>query len=114
MNNYSDESPNYADYELVNDKGQDISFHGLLIGHVTTEPQKNTRNGRWVELACYKTKSNKVILHKLGCSDVAGESNRSTVIVEDSPVALMDQYGYDTLAKSLYEQCGFKHSKQID
>ena len=39
MNKYSDESPNYEDYKLKNDKGQDISFHGLLIGHVSTELQ---------------------------------------------------------------------------
>ena len=114
MNKYRDESPNYEDYKLKNDKGQDISFHGLLIGHVSTELQKTGKGGRWFEVSCFKTKSNTLIYRKLGCSDKPGEQGRSTITVAETPEELMDACGYDELNKSLYEQCGFTHQKHID
>lgn len=79
-------------FELRNSAGKDVAFEGWCLAKVDNyNPDARDERGlamgskRWKERAVYVTKSGNVVCHKLGCSQVPGETDRGEVLVIRKP-----------------------------
>ena len=102
------------EYQLMDDKGPDITFTGLFVGAVSSKDDKPQVDGRWTELALYRTGSGKYVVSQVGNSTVEGEVTRYRTYVADSESELVEKVGYGWLAKNLYDLVGISHAKSLD
>lgn len=72
-------------YELP-DRTRTVVFEGVLLANATTASEGKSR---WSEMALYVTSDNKYVVHGVGKSNVAGETDRSWVMVCDTPAGLI-------------------------
>ena len=99
---------------LKQDTGPDISFYGEKIAEVDSRDYKRgPQQTRWTEMVMYKTGSGKLVVSIAGRSRMPGEVDRLKVKVCENIQEVFDKVGFSHLAKSLYEEAGFKAEVQV-
>ena len=88
----------------------DLRFRGKLIAAAETWP----RNGRQHQYKVFETPAGKFVGVKLGISMWLGELDRSQVVVTSTREDLKPFFGYNGLAKAVYEQMGLKHEEVVE
>lgn len=68
--------------KTVYNREQEITFDGELLGEGSSW---NPSKSRWYEVEIWRTVDGKYVIHKIGMSDVEGETDRHSAIVADTP-----------------------------
>jgi hypothetical protein len=120
-----------ATFVVERDGQPDLRFTGTRLGEVSDKdsPRSPGEEGRWHELALYRTQSGKYVCAKIARSTVEGERDRHEAKVVDPAEAtnvswrgtddfvrdsIVGFFGFQPLAKALYRAAGVDAAEQID
>lgn len=103
-------APEYSTWLVRREGERDLRFQGKVIAAVESFP----RQGRQKVLKVIQTPGGKFIGLSLGTSMWLGETDRAQVKVADKLEELVDLFGYNALAKALYDQLSLAHEEVID
>jgi hypothetical protein len=103
-------TPEFSDHLVVRDNLPNLKFKGKLLASVCTAP----RNGRQRVYSVYESESGKKIGVKKGVSYWLGERDMAEASVFESTDDLLKFFGYDTLAKFLYQELSLvEHAEEL-
>lgn len=117
---YLNHNQQEATHVVQSDNEQDLEFRGKLLGFVSNRkapdlnPESKDKNARWTELALYQTKGGSFVCHQAKYSIVVNEHTLNTAKVCADRKGVTDFFGFNHLAKSLYDIAGFNANKLID
>lgn len=117
---YLNENQQIATHVVERDNEQNLEFKGKLLGFVSNrkapdlKEDNKDKNTRWTELALYQTKGGSYVCHQAKLSLVVNEHTLNTAKVCTDKDSVVQFFGFNHLAKSLYEISGFNANKVID
>lgn len=113
----NDEDDDFEQILLEVDNEPDLSFTGQLIVHTSS----SEKNGRWVYLELYKTKSGKFVCYQVNKTCWQGERDFKKAFVVSSGLTeqtrnqqIIDFFGQGWLAKDLYYEAKINNSVNLD
>lgn len=110
-NVYIKDAIEYRRYNLSHTDEPDVSFIGVLIGSAGESPDNahsdySGRTGRWNEYDIYKTIKGNYVGQIFEGTQWQGEHHTCKVIVVKDKQDLVDFFGYDRIAKELFNDAG--------
>lgn len=100
-------------YIIDRQNARPIKFSGEKIA--STDSRQGS-NGRWTELALYKTDSGKYVCEKIGLTLwQGGEGGRNTdeAVVCESITEVVEYFGLGWLAKEIYQKVNIDIAEEI-
>jgi hypothetical protein len=97
-------------YVLACDDAADVQFEGRVLA-AAVQPY---RNGRSHAYSVFETRSKRIVAAKTGLSMWPMERSRQEVKVFEKLGSVTDFFGFNTLAKTLYDQLGLKTAVRVD
>lgn len=108
-----DEDDSMETYIVERDNDRSIRFTGERIASTTSRYNQNT-NGRWTELALYRTKGGKLICEQIGVTQWQGERDRFSGAICDNNEEVIAFFGNGWLAKELYAEADIDTAIDIE
>ncbi|MEJ1489691.1 MAG: hypothetical protein RPU72_15250 [Candidatus Sedimenticola sp. (ex Thyasira tokunagai)] len=102
----------------VNDRS-DIKFTGYLLAKASTSDNTASggiysgETGRWTELELYKTKEGYYVCNNIYKTLWDGERDINNAVVCTTQEQVIDFFGFDALAKSLYSDADIDCSTKV-
>jgi len=101
-----------TDYTVLNDKGLDLSFTGVLLAEVSSGEWDNRK--RWTRLRLFRTRGGSYVCNEIGESSNAKEKAFNKAIVAESVTDMVRFFGKGRLAMELYDRAKVDTAKKID
>jgi hypothetical protein len=97
------------------DGAPDLKFHGVLIAQVSSNsPEGEPSKSRWSELSVYRTRGGKIVCHSVGKTIMSDEYELSDAKAFEFLDEIFEFFGFDWLAKELYEDLNIEPVIEID
>ena len=106
-------------YLVERDNGPDLYFEGALLGTVKSHENSahhrySGQGGMWAELSLYRTKSGRYVCHRIDYTIWQGRRNQRIAKAVRTEAEVMEFFGFDWLAKELYELAGIDAAVEVD
>jgi len=96
------------------DNSPDIEFKGERFATASTHSNVGPTQNRWEEYTIYKTAKGSFVCHKEHISQWQDEPSTAEGCVASSHQAILDFFGFDDLAKELYQIAGIDARMKVE
>ena len=97
------------------DNELNLRFTGYLVGSSSShDPISGPNNTRWTELRIWRTKGGRLVCGECHLTQWQGESDTYNAIVCDTEKEVVNFFGTDEIAKSLYEAADIEVVEEVE
>ncbi len=101
-------------FKLWRDGQKDLEFEGVELASVDNRSHQGEKESRWTELALYRTRGGKYVLHRKDRTCWQGEEDSETAEVFDTVSDLVDEITEEGGVGNLYKELIEEAAKEDD